>query len=133
MKSESRKSFATLVVLLIIITSGCMDSNISSNPESAIEAYYNALISKEREMLTNFSCKDWEANSQTELDSFTAVTATLEDFSCKEAGSDGENVFITCSGKIVANYGDEILDIDMSDRTYISKYEAGEWRMCGYR
>ncbi len=69
----------------------------------------------------------------TELESFTAVTVTLQDLACQESGKDGETRLIECSGKIVANYGNEVLEITLSERIYQAVYEAGEWRMCGYR
>ena len=35
--------------------------------------------------------------------------------------------------KIVANYGNEVLELDLSERSYQVVEEGGEWRMCGYR
>jgi len=126
-----QKTYAFMILVSILLTAGC--TGTPSNPEDAIEAYYNALISSEIELLANLSCTEWEASARAEMDSFNAVSATLEGFSCQELSAEDGTTLISCNGKIVANYGDEILEIDMSDRTYIARYESGEWRMCGYQ
>jgi len=40
---------------------------------------------------------------------------------------------VSCTGTITANYGNEVLEIDLSERTYQVVFEAGERRMCGCR
>jgi hypothetical protein len=57
----------------------------------------------------------------------------LKDLDCQETGKDGDITLVRCSGKIEANYGNEILEIDLTRRAFQTVYEAGEWRMCGYR
>ena len=84
-------------------------------------------------MLTSLSCAAWEADAKTELNSFGAVTARLEDLSCNEAGKDGNFTLVACTGKIIANYNGEDQTINLADRTYKMVQEGGDWRMCGYR
>jgi hypothetical protein len=67
------------------------------------------------------------------VDSLTAVGSKIEDLSCAETGQEGDNIFISCTGIIALDYGGEAQQIDLSNRTYIARQEAGEWRMCGYR
>lgn len=91
------------------------------------------MSSRDENQLVLSSCAAWEAQAKTELASFSAVSVSLEDASCTESSEDGDYTLVSCTGKIVANYGNEILEIDLADRTYQAVYEAGEWRMCGYR
>jgi hypothetical protein len=125
------KGMIILFAALLVLVTGCSQSQ--STPASAVEAYHLALVARDKERVTNLSCADWEATAQVELTSLTAVEVTLEDMSCQESGQ-GENfTLVNCSGKIVANYGNEVLELDLSERSYQVVEEGGEWRMCGYR
>jgi len=46
---------------------------------------------------------------------------------------EGNSAIVACTGKIVANYGNEVLEIDLAAQKYQAVFEGGEWRMCGYR
>lgn len=118
--------------LICLLLSGCATQGASEAP-AAIEAYFQALTSKDANALVNASCAAWEASALQEIRTFDAVAVTLEALQCQEAGKDGETSQVNCSGKIVANYGNEVLEIDLSDRGYLAVAEGGEWRMCGYR
>lgn len=121
--------FLALIIGLIALA-GCSSQN---NAAGSILAYLEALAARDADSMLALSCADWEAQARTEFEAFSAVTIALEDATCSESGKEGELSLVSCTGKIVANYGNEILEIDLSDRTYLSAYEAGEWRMCGYR
>jgi len=123
--------YILLFVGILAGVTGC--SNDSGGPVSAIESYNQALVKGEADQLTTFSCSDWEADAQNELASFSAVKVNLEDMSCNETGKDGDTVLVSCAGKIIANYGNEVLEINLADRLYQVVLEGGEWRMCGYR
>jgi hypothetical protein len=118
-------------IFLGLLLAGCAASQTTA--PTTTQAYINALVSKDATMLTSLSCAAWEADAKTELDSFGAVTARLEDLSCKEAGKDGNFTLVTCTGKIIANYNGEDQTINLADRTYKMVQEGGDWRMCGYR
>lgn len=120
------------VVLVLLILSAC-DQSPSSGAAAAIEAYQQGLVAKDADRLANLSCAAWEANARTELASFGAVATTLEEVECHEAGEDENFTLVTCTGKILADYNGEILEIDLAERTYQAVYEAGDWRMCGYQ
>ena len=108
-------------------------SSDSGGPVSAIESYNQALVKGDADQLTTLSCADWEAEAQNELASFAAVKVSLEDMSCSQGEKDGDTILVSCTGKIVANYGNEVLEINLADRFYQAALEGGEWRMCGYR
>ncbi len=99
----------------------------------AIEGYLQAMVTKDNTHITNFACAAWEAQAQTEADSFAGVSAQLQGLACQVSGQDGSTTLVTCSGKIVASYNGENTDINLTGRTYKAVQEGGEWRMCGYQ
>ena len=125
--------YSLIGILFLLIATGCTNSRDTSNAVGAIEAYNQALVAKNADQLSTLSCAAWEADAKNELDSFSAVTAMLNDMKCEESGQDGDTTLVSCTGEITANYGNEVLTINLADRTYQAVYEGGEWRMCGYR
>lgn len=117
-----------LIGLMMVSCSG----RPSNDAAQAIEAYYRALISKNYSQLANLSCATWESQAKTDFNSFSAVSATLENPACQITGKDGDYTLVSCTGKIVASYGNEILEIDLSKQTYQVIQESGDWLMCGY-
>jgi hypothetical protein len=67
------------------------------------------------------------------MDSFQAVTASLEGLSCKVTGTDGAFTLVTCQGNIVTSYNGETQQFDLSLRTYQVVKQGGENLVCGYR
>jgi hypothetical protein len=122
----------TVLILYLLILAACGGQNASS-ASSAIETYLKSLAAKDVNQLVNASCSAWETNARQELRTFDAVAITLQDLKCQEAGVEGETTLVSCSGKIVANYGNEVLEINLADRDYQAIQEGSEWRMCGYR
>ena len=119
------------VVLSLSLLWAC--SGDSGGAAGAVEAYNQALVEGNEERLANLSCADWEADARNELASFAAVKVTLENMQCSETDQDGDTTLVACSGKIIANYGNEVLEINLEDLTYQVVLEGGDWRMCGYR
>jgi hypothetical protein len=122
---------ALLFLIFLAVITAC--SSDSAEPAAAIESYNHALVEEKNDQLTTLSCSDWEADAQNELASFAAVTVSLEDMTCSETSKDGDTALVSCTGKIIANYGNEVLEINLADRLYQVVLEGGEWRMCGYR
>ena len=122
---------AFLAMVLMASLASC--NNDREGAVKAVQAYLQALVDKDSERIVSLACADWEAEARTELESFTAVSVDLQDVNCQETGVDGDTALVSCSGKITANYGNEVLEIDLAERTFQAVYEAGEWRMCGYR
>jgi len=119
-----------LLILPVLALSGCTAENSAAD---AIQAYFKALAAKNASELALLSCSEWEAQAKNELESFGAVTVSLETPDCQINGDEGDYTLVSCSGKLIANYGNEILEIDLEDRIYLAANEGGEWRMCGYR
>ena len=118
----------TLFASLLLAACG---TSSSAGPEKAVEAYLNALNEKDSTRLSTLSCADWEPTALMELDSFQAVTTTLEGLTCAQTGTDGANALVTCQGKIIASYNGEMQEFELSARTYIAENSTGEWLVCG--
>jgi hypothetical protein len=129
--------FIRMAWILLLVSTGilsaCSSAGKVTDAASAIDAYNQALVSKNTNQLSNLSCKAWEAEARNELESFAAVTARLENPNCQVSGQDGDYTLVSCTGKIVANYNGENQEIDLSQRTYKAIQEDGQWRMCGYK
>ncbi len=125
--------YHSILILLLALTLSACSGAAQSGPGAAVLSYLQALIDRDSARLAALSCPDWEAAAQLELESFAAVTVTLEEASCQESGADGETTLVSCTGKIVANYGNEVLELDLAERTYQVVQQGGDWLMCGYR
>jgi hypothetical protein len=129
-------SYYPLILVIMFIFSQSLlacSQNPTSQAPSAVENYYKALIDKDYNRMVSNSCAAWESQAKTDFDSFAAVTATLMDIHCETTSQENNDQIVACSGKIVANYGNESLEIDLSKQNYLVVQESGEWRMCGYR
>jgi hypothetical protein len=124
-----RKIRSFLMICALCLLPGCASS---AGVSQAIEGYIRALADKDVVAATGASCLAWEEAAYAEASSFEAVEVTLEGLSCSESGLQAEFTLVDCEGKLVANYGGEIMDIDLSQRTYLALNEQGEWKMCGY-
>lgn len=124
--------FLSLILLLAALT-GCGGQAGGLDAAGAIESYFRALVDKDAERLSTLSCAAWENDARVELESFGAVTAELENLACQAGDEDGETALVSCQGLIRANYGAEVLELDLAERNYQAVFENGEWRMCGYR
>lgn len=130
-----RNFFYRLIVYLMVtifFIAGCASNSVSGAPQ-AIEAYFKALVAKDLNQLVNHSCAEWEGSARQELRTFDAVQVSLQDLSCQEVENDASTAHLACTGKIIANYGNEVLEINLAERDYRALFEGGEWRMCGYQ
>ena len=123
------KRLILFTIFASILLAACGTSG--PGPEKAVEAYLTAMNEKDATRLSTLSCADWEPTALMELDSFQAVSTTLEGLSCAQTGTDGANALVTCQGKIVASYNGELQEFDLSARTYIAENSTGEWLVCG--
>jgi hypothetical protein len=114
-----------------LILAGCSTPGSGSQPAGVVEAYFKALTIQDLNQMINLSCAAWEPKAKEQFDSFAAVKLSLQDLHCQGNKQEGSTTLVTCSGKIIANYGAENLDIDLAGRTYQTVLENGEWRMCG--
>ena len=119
-------------VFTLLVLVACA-SNVANAPVRAVEDYLNALVEKDANRLTTLSCGEWEEDALLALDSFQAVDTRLEGLACEQTGTDGDTALVRCNGSIVATYGDEDQQLDLSVWTYQVLQEGGEWLVCGTR
>ena len=103
------------------------------SPADTVEAYLGALVDKDEIAAANLSCADWEAQARAEALSFDAVEVRLDQVACQADNPSGNMARVACRGKILANYGAEDQEIDLSVRAYMTVLEDGVWLMCGYQ
>jgi len=124
---------ATRAILLSLL--GLLSACQATGPAAvdSILGYLEATIEGDLEGAVGLSCAAWEAEARVEADSFNAVIARLEGVTCSGTEGGGDRQVVSCSGKIVANYGEEVLEIDLSKRIFVTAFEDGQWKMCGYQ
>lgn len=126
------KKIAWLASVTLILLAACGGA-AGGGPATAIEDYFKALVGKNAAQAIALSCAAWEANAQTDADTFAVYPATMDSVSCKAESQTGDTAVVTCTGKIVLDYNGEKQDLNLADRTYAAALEGGQWRMCGYK
>ncbi len=126
-------SMIVLLSLGVALLSACGGAPVgAAGPEKAVETYLTALVNQDVNRLITASCKAWEEKARLEADSFQAVKAKLDGVTCTKTGDEGASAKVSCTGKIIATYGNEDQEIPLDRRAYLVSQEGGEWRMCGY-
>ncbi len=99
--------FTLLSISLLVFFTAC--SSNQDNAAQAVEAYFQALQSKDEVAMINQTCSAWEADARTEYNSFSAVKITLDNLSCQQTGQADDMTLVACQGTLVASYGAEDL------------------------
>jgi hypothetical protein len=129
--STMRLAMRVAVLILMIFT--IVSCSVSPGSASeVVETYLRALEDKDDVSAVNASCLAWEQGAFAEASSFEAVEVTLEGLACRESGNQDDSALVSCEGTFIANYGGEIQNIDISQRTFRVVKEDGAWKMCGY-
>lgn len=128
-----RNVFSIVFVIVIALSLAACAAGAESGPVQAVEDYFSALAAKDENRLAALSCSAWEADALLALDSFRAVDTRLEGLACEQTGTDGDTALVLCNGSLVATYGDEDQQMDLSVFTYQVVQEGGEWLVCGTR
>lgn len=117
---------------MLLLVAGLLSAcGPSKHPAAAaVEAYLQALVNKDESRLVSLSCPDFEETALLELDSFSLVKTRLEGLDC-QAQAQEDSASVTCQGQILATYGTEDQQFDLSGRTYQVKNIGGDWLVCG--
>lgn len=117
-----------LVMAFMGLLSACSPAK---HPAAAtVEDYLNALVDKDEARLVSLVCPENEANALLEYDSFSLVKTSLEGLDCQAEVQDG-TAKVTCQGQILATYGTENQQFDLSERVYQVQEKGGDWLICG--
>lgn len=120
-----------LFALIALLSVSCSPAD-SSDAAGVLEQYIQALANKDKAVITNLSCNEWEESAILEVDALLSVEAVIKDLACEISGEDGEDIFVVCGGSLDLTYKDEIQSIDLSRRTYTLRHIDGQWRVCSY-
>ena len=116
-------------LLLAVLLYACSPSK---NPSAAaVESYLRALVDKDEARLVGLTCKEFEADALLEFDSFSLVKTRLEGLKCQVQGTSESTASVTCQGQIIATYGAEDQQFDLSGRKYQVQKEGSDWLICG--
>ena len=125
-----KKWFFFLIFFSVLITSCSSNQNSQAK---LVENYYQALMDKNLNLMLAQVCPSWEEQARTDYQSFAAVSAQLKDMHCTVQSLQENSATVKCQGKIEADYGNEILEIDLSKFVFKIIQENGDWRLCGYQ
>lgn len=124
------KSFCFGLIPISMVLAACASS--SDLPARVVEEYYQALVKQDLNAMIALVCSAWEEQARNEYNSFSAVQIELQNLNCETISRDQSNALVKCNGKIIANYGNEVLEVDLSKLTFQLVQQAGSWRFCGY-
>lgn len=127
-----KKSVLILMLLSLILLTACSKKADDSEAAKPVEAFYNAIVTQNRDRISSIACADWEKDALREVDAFMGVKSELKDFSCTVSSQSQNEASVTCKGSIAASYGTEITDFPLENRSHKVIKEQGEWRFCGY-
>jgi hypothetical protein len=103
----------------------------SKNPAAAaVENYLRALVNKDENQLVSLTCKTFEADALLEYDAFSLVQTRLEGLKCRVQDTGIDAASVTCQGQIIATYGAEDQQFDLSGRTYGVQKSGSDWLVC---
>ena len=121
-----------MMLLSFVFLAACSKKNDSSEASKPVEAFYNAIVTQDRNRISSIACAAWEKDALREVDAFMGVKSELKDFSCSVTSAEKDEAVVACKGAIAASYGAEITDVPLENRTHKVVKEQGEWRICGY-
>jgi hypothetical protein len=129
------RKYRRLFVWLSILAAGMISAACAGGEHpaaGAVEAFLQALADKNEAQYVTLTCPDYELDALLEYDSFSLVQTRLEGLSCKADNASGDTAEVTCQGEIVATYGNEDRNFELSERRYQVVNQGGAWLVCGY-
>ena len=97
----------------------------------AVEDYLQALVNKDENRLVSLTCPDFEDQALLELDSFSLVKTKLDGLDCQAQQPQGDTAKVSCQGQILATYGTEDQQFNLSDKAFQVVKQGGDWLVCG--
>jgi hypothetical protein len=127
------KRILTLTILSLSLAGVLVACGDGGNQAAQnVEAFLQALVDKDEAQMVSYTCGDFEMDALLEYDAFALVKTQVDNLSCQVDQVDGDAALVSCQGKIIATYGNEDREFDLSERTYQVINSGGEWLVCGY-
>ena len=116
----------------LLIVGGLLTACASAKHPAAVavEDYLKALVDKDEARLVSLTCPDFESDALLQLDSFSLVKTKLDGLDCQAQAQD-DTAQVTCQGRILATYGTEDQQFDLSEKTFLVVNQGGDWLVCG--
>jgi hypothetical protein len=116
-------------LLLAGLLMGCTSTQHPA--AAAVETYLQAMVDKDEARLVSLTCPAFEADALLEFDAFSLVTTRLQGLECQAQNPGDTSASVSCQGQIVATYGAEDQEFDLSERVYQVQKQEGNWLVCG--
>jgi len=123
-----RKLLFIIAIGLVLAACGGSPTGSSGagDPAKMVEKYLQAKITNDEKGVRSMICAALEIDAQQEATTFLGTDGVeLQTPACAFNGTDK----VTCTGKIVAKYGQEKNEFPLV--SYKVVQEAGEWKYCG--
>ena len=126
--------YSLLIIACVMGLAACSSNknNAASDATKPVEAFYNAIVTQNRDQIGSIACSAWEKDALREVDAFMGVKSELKDFTCSVSQDGKDEAVVTCTGAIAASYGAEITNFPIEGKNHKVIKEQGEWRICGY-
>ncbi len=128
MRKSHRLLLLTLLILSLLLTA-CL--KVENSPANTVQAYWQAVVARDRDTVSQLACADYEAIALNNYDSFQSVEIKLEGLNCVTSEQPDGSAEVNCSGLLKASYGAEDTDFDLSIYTYQMVNDKGSWLICG--
>ena len=116
-----------VVVMFAAACGGGGGGNTAGDPADTVERYLTAKVGRDAETVRSLLCSEMEAMLERETRAFDSVSdAHLEGMDC---AAEGDGTTVRCTGKIVASYGAENTEFQLT--AYRVVEEDGEYKWCG--
>ena len=128
MRKSVRLILLSLFLFSVILTA-C--SKLESSPANTVQAYWEAVVARDRESISQLTCADYESTALNNFDSFQSVDIKLEGINCVTSEQTDNSAEVNCTGLLKASYGAEVTDFDLSIYRYQMLNDKGSWLICG--
>jgi hypothetical protein len=115
--------------VMALVMAGCTQA--SDPAANVVQQYLKGMVAADNNQVSKLVCKDFEDQAVKDVDSFAGVKAELSSAVCTKSGMDGQVELVSCSGKILATYGNEKQEIDLAGPVYRVTQQGGSWLVCG--
>jgi ABC-type glycerol-3-phosphate transport system substrate-binding protein len=130
--AKSIRILLCIFLISAILLTACGATSADA-PAKTVEAYWQSMAAQNANQMSSLTCSDYQATALNNLASFQSVKLVLKDLKCTTTSSTDTAADVTCKGTLVATYGTENSEIDLSANTYSVVKQGGDWLMCGER